>query len=294
MYLPFDTYSLPEVVFLCECADKNLSRIEKEPRSTFLYFSALFAFAMPWGIWFSDYFLIHPWQIFPAVFLCKKGENWEGTAEQKGRHLSMKNEKAMYALSYGLFILTARQGEKDNGCIINTVGQVTITPNRVTVAVDKSNLTHDMVLTTGEFTVSILSEEAKFDLFQRFGFQSGRDVDKFAGFAGAKRGENGILYVTQGINAYLTCKVVSATDLGTHTLFLAEVTDGDVLSDAPSATYAYYQAHIKPKPQAPAEKRGKKRWVCKVCGFIYEGDALPADYICPLWKHPASDFEPME
>ncbi len=206
----------------------------------------------------------------------------------------MKNEKAMYALTYGLFILTARQGEKDNGCIINTVGQVTVTPNRVTVAVDKKNLTHDMLLETGVFTVSVLSEKAKFDLFRRFGFQSGREVDKFAGFSGAKRGENGVLYVTEGTNAWISCRVVSTVDLGTHTLFMADVTECDVLWSEPSLTYAYYHAHIKPKPQAPAEKSEKKRWVCRVCGYIYEGDVLPEDYICPICKHPAEDFEPME
>lgn len=206
----------------------------------------------------------------------------------------MKNKKAMYALSYGLFVLTAREGEKDNGCIINTAAQVTTTPNRVTIAVNKENYTHDMIAATGEFTLSILSEKADFALFQRFGFQSGRNADKFAGFDRAARGKNGILYVTEGTNAFLSCKVVSATDLGTHTLFLADVTDGDVLSDAPSATYAYYQSHIKPKPQAPAEKSETKRWVCKVCGYIYEGDTLPEDYICPICKHPASDFEEMK
>ncbi len=206
----------------------------------------------------------------------------------------MKNEKAMYALTYGLFILTARQGEKDNGCIVNTVGQVTVTPNRVTVAVDKKNLTHDMILETGEFTVSVLSEKAGFDLFRRFGFQSGRDGDKFAGFSGAQRGENGVMYVTEGCNAWMSCRVVSTVDLGTHTLFLADVTDGDVLSAEPSLTYAYYHAHIKPKPQAPAEQSEKKRWVCRVCGYIYEGDVLPEDYICPICKHPASDFEEMK
>lgn len=205
----------------------------------------------------------------------------------------MKNEKAMYALTYGLFILTARQGEKDNGCIVNTVGQVTVTPNRVTVAVNKQNVTHDMIAATGEFTVSVLSEEADFSLFQRFGFQSGRDVDKLAGFAGAKRGDNGILYVTEGTNAWISGRVVSSVDLGTHTLFLADVTDGDMLSKVPSATYAYYQSHIKPKPQAPKEPGGKKRWVCRVCGYIYEGESLPTDFICPICKHPAEDFEEM-
>ena len=200
------------------------------------------------------------------------------------------DNKVMYSLSYGLFVLSARQGDKDNGCITNTAIQVTTDPNRIVIAVNKSNYTHDMVKETGRFTVSILSEEAKFDLFQRFGFQSGRDVDKFASFEQhTGKDADGIRYVTQGANAWLSCKVVSATDLGTHTLFLADVLDGGTLSSAPSATYSYYQAHIKPKPAAaPSEK---KRWVCKVCGYVYEGDELPADYICPLCKHPASDFE---
>jgi len=205
----------------------------------------------------------------------------------------MKNDKAMYALSYGLFVLTARQGEKDNGCIINTAMQVTTDPNRLIITVNKANFTHDMIAQTGAFDLSVLSEQAPFSIFQRFGFQSGRDADKFAGFAGAERGEDGILRVTEGTNAWISCKVVSAVDLGTHTLFLADVVDGDVISAVPSATYGYYQAHIKPKPQAGAAPAGKKRWICTVCGYIYEGDELPADYICPVCKHPASDFERM-
>ena len=207
----------------------------------------------------------------------------------------MKDPKAMYALSYGLFVLTARQGGKDNGCIINTACQVTESPNRITIAVNKSNLTHDMVLATGQFTLSILSQEAPFSLFQRFGFQSGREVDKFEGYQEhAVRGDNGILRLTQGACAWLSCKVVSTLDLGTHTLFLADVEDGDVLSADPAVTYTYYQANIKPKPQAPAAPTAKKRWVCTVCGYVYEGDFLPADFICPWCKHPASDFEPLD
>ncbi len=204
----------------------------------------------------------------------------------------MKNDKAMYALSYGLFILTARQGEKDNGCIINTAMQVTTEPNRLVITVDKKNYTHDMVKATGRFTLSILSEKADFSLFRRFGFQSGRDVDKFAGFPHTRRGEDGVLYVTEGVNAWLSCRVVSTLDLGTHTLFLADVEGGDMLSSDPSATYAYYHAHIKPAPQA-APAGETKKWVCKICGYVYEGDELPADFICPICKHPASDFEPM-
>ena len=204
------------------------------------------------------------------------------------------DNKVMYSLSYGLFVLSARRGDKDNGCITNTAIQVTTDPNRIVCAINKSNYTHDMVQETGRFTLSILSEEADFELFKRFGFQSGRDVDKFAGFEShVKRDGDGLPYVTRGANAWLSCKVVSATDLGTHTLFLADVLDGGVISSVPSATYSYYQAHIKPKPGASAAPSEKKRWVCKVCGYVYEGDELPADYICPLCKHPASDFEPL-
>lgn len=208
----------------------------------------------------------------------------------------MKNKKAMYALSYGLFVLTARQGDKDNGCIINTAMQVTTDPNRIVITVNKANHTHDMVLQTGRFTLSVLSEQAGFPLFQRFGFQSGRDTDKFQGFSEhVRRGDNGILQVTRGTCAWLSCQVASTVDLGTHTLFLADVEDGDLLCDAPAVTYAYYQAHIKPQPQAaPAAQGGKKRWVCTVCGYVYEGEFLPDDFICPLCKHPASDFELLE
>ena len=148
----------------------------------------------------------------------------------------MKDPKAMYALSYGLFVLTARQGEQDNGCIINTGIQVTSQPNRVLIAVNKSNFTHDMILETGAFNLSVLTEKADFSLFQRFGFQSGRDVDKFQGFAHTLRTDNGLLAVTEGTSAWLSCKVASTVDLGTHTLFVADVTDGDTLSRESSAT----------------------------------------------------------
>lgn len=207
------------------------------------------------------------------------------------------NEKTMFQLTYGLFVLTAREGEKDNGCIINTAGQVTASPNRISIAVNKGNYTHDMILRTGQFTLSILSEDADFSIFQRFGFQSGRDTDKFAGYPEAKRGANGILYVTEGTNGYICGKVEQTLDLGTHTLFIAAVEDMDVLSGTPSATYAYYHAHIKPQPAAApssAEKTGKTVWRCTICGYIYEGEELPADFICPICKHPASDFEKVE
>lgn len=202
------------------------------------------------------------------------------------------DNKTMYKLSYGLFVLTASEDGKDNGCIINTAIQVTSNPNRISIAVNKGNATHDMILRTKKFTVSVISEDADFELFKRFGFQSGRDVDKFAGFTDCKRGYNNVNYVTKGTNGFISAWVEQTIDLGTHTLFIAAVTDMEVLSDVPSATYTYYQNHIKPKPQpAEAKAEGKTAWRCTVCGFIYEGDELPADYVCPLCKHPAEDFE---
>lgn len=202
------------------------------------------------------------------------------------------NQKAMNCLSYGLFILTAKMGDKDNGCIINTVQQVTSDPNRISITVNKANYTHDMITESGVFTVATISQEAKFDLFTRFGFQSGRDTDKFDGFANVATGENGVKYITEGTNSYLSGKVVQTVDLGTHTMFIADVTDMDVLNEVESATYSYYHKNIKPKPQAaaPAEKK-ETVWRCTICGYEYVGEELPADYICPLCKHPASDFE---
>ena len=200
------------------------------------------------------------------------------------------NKKAMYNLTYGLFVLTARSEGRDSGCIINTAGQVTSTPNRISIAVNKDNFTHDLVKASGKFNISILSEAADFGLFQHFGFQSGRTVDKFADFADCKRSENGLFYVTRGTNAYISATVEQTIDLGSHTLFIAAVDDMEVLSDVPSATYSYYQSSIKPKPQ-PAAAPSKTTWRCTVCGYVYEGETLPPDFVCPLCKHPASDFE---
>ena len=199
------------------------------------------------------------------------------------------NKKAMYKLSYGLFVLSTRQDDRDYGCIINTAGQVTSEPNRISIAVNKANYTHDMLLKSGKFNVSILSEAASFATFQRFGFQSGRTVDKFADYDGCARSANGVLYVIEGTNAFISATVEQTIDLGSHTLFIAAVDDMEVLSDVPSATYAYYQSDIKPKPQKPATS--KTVWRCTVCGYVYEGEELPADFTCPLCKHPASDFE---
>ncbi|MCI8619942.1 MAG: MBL fold metallo-hydrolase [Oscillospiraceae bacterium] len=196
---------------------------------------------------------------------------------------------AMFKLSYGLFVLSGKDGEKDNGCITNTVMQLTDAPKRLAFAVNKANLTCEMIAKNGDFAVSVLSQEAPFTIFQHFGFQSGRDADKYAGWAYADTAANGVKYLTKYTNAVIAGKVVAAVDWGTHTLFIADVTEARILSQEPSMTYQYYFDHVKPKPQAaPKEQKG---WVCKICGYVYEGEALPADYICPLCKHGAEDFE---
>ena len=200
------------------------------------------------------------------------------------------DKKAMYKLSYGLFVLTAKEGEKDNGCIINTAIQAASTPNQMSICVNKANDTHDMIMRTGEFTVSVISQRASFDLFKHFGFQTGREVNKFADFTACNRGQNGIYYITEGTNAYISASVEQTIDLGSHTMFIASVEDMEVLSSDPSATYAYYQDSIKPKPEKKASG-GKTAWRCTVCGYVYEGEELPSDFICPICKHPASDFE---
>lgn len=204
----------------------------------------------------------------------------------------VQNEKqiepnAMFKLSYGLFVLTAKD-DRDGGCIINAVNQITDSPKRISIAVNKANATHDMIARTGAFNLSVLTTEAQFPLIQRFGFQSSRDADKFADYDFTARSENGLIYVTESSNAFISAKVVQALDYGTHTVFIADVTEAKVLSNAPSLTYAYYFEHVKPKPAALSEQKG---WVCKICGYIYEGDDLPADFICPLCKHGAEDFE---
>ncbi len=200
------------------------------------------------------------------------------------------DKKAFYKLSYGLFVLTANKDGKDNGCMINTAIQLTSDPHFISIAVNKSNYTHDMIKETRKFTVSILSEDAEFELVQRFGFQSGKDTDKFQGFTGAKRGANGTMIVTEGTNAYISAWVQDTVDVGTHTIFIAQVTDADVLSNTPSATYQYYQDHIKPQKVGKTAE-GKTIWRCRICGYEYVGDELPDDFICPICKHGASDFE---
>ncbi|MCL2671056.1 MAG: flavin reductase [Clostridiales bacterium] len=199
------------------------------------------------------------------------------------------DRKTMRALSYGLFVLTARDGAKDNGCIINTVTQIADNPLCITIAVNKANFTRDMIVKTGEFAVSVLTQETPFRVFEHFGFHSGRDTNKFADCSAEHRTAGGILYVPKFTNAVIAAKVTESIDCGSHTLFVAEVTEAFALPGAPSATYQYYFDHIKPKPQPREEK--KKGYVCKICGYVYEGDPLPADFICPLCKHGAADFE---
>jgi flavin reductase (DIM6/NTAB) family NADH-FMN oxidoreductase RutF len=196
---------------------------------------------------------------------------------------------AFFKLSYGLFLLSTKDGDKDNGCIINTAVQVTDTPKRVSIAVNKKNFTHDLILKTGIFTVSTLTIDTPFKFFQHFGFQSGRDVDKFADAQEKKRGANGLIYGSLFSNAFISGKVMAATDYGSHTLFVADVTEAGLLSDVPSLTYQYYFDNVKPKPPLTTEK--KQGYVCKICGYIHEGPDLPADFVCPLCKHGAADFE---
>jgi len=200
------------------------------------------------------------------------------------------NTKSLFNIGYGLYVLTANENEKDNGCIINTVMQVTSDPLQIAIAVNKNNYTTGMIERTRKFNVSILSENAKFDVFKHFGFQSGRDINKFADYFETKRSPNGVLYITENTNAYFSAYVKQELDLGTHILFIAQLVAAETLSEIPTATYTYYQKNIKPKPEKPV----KKGWRCKICGYVYEGDTLPADYICPVCKHGAADFERVE
>lgn len=197
---------------------------------------------------------------------------------------------AMFRLTYGLFALSAREEGRDNACVINTCMQVEERPGRLAIAVYKGGLTHDMIAKTGRFAVSVLTEEAPLALFERFGFQSGRDKDKLAGFTAFARGVDGLIYLTENANARFNCRVTQAVDCGDHTLFVGDVEESAVLSDAPSMSYGFYREHVKPAPAA--EK--KTGWVCKVCGYVYEGETLPEDFVCPLCKHGAADFEKIE
>lgn len=198
------------------------------------------------------------------------------------------SRKAMNNISYGLYVLTASNGNFSNGCIINTLSQVTTSPNRVSITVNKSNFTNYMIKQSGKFNVSIIDETADFELFKHFGFSSGRWENKFYRFDSI-RAENKIPYIKDNTNAYISCEVVQTIDLGTHTMSIADVTKEEVLSDKPSMTYGFYHKNVKPKPQAK-NNDGKVRYVCTICGYIYEGE-LPLDFICPICKHGADDFK---
>ena len=196
---------------------------------------------------------------------------------------------ALRKISYGLFVLTAKDSDKDNGCIINTVMQITDIPYRISISVNKTNFTHDMIIKTGGFNISVLTESVPFGVFKQFGFHSGRDIDKFAGLEIDERSANGIRILSENANSVISAKVIEKFDCGTHTLFMADVIEAFELTDEPSVTYQYYLDHIKPKPQP--QKDNKKGFVCKICGYVYEGNTLPDDFICPLCKHGVADFE---
>lgn len=208
---------------------------------------------------------------------------------QSSETANKKDMTALFKIGYGLYVVTSNDGNKDNGLIVNTVTQLTDNPYRVAVNINKENYSHHVIKQTGVMNVNCLSVEAPFEVFQRYGFQSGRQTDKFAGVE-KLRSDNGLVFLPKYINAFMSLKVDQYVDLGTHGMFICSVTEARVMSDKDTMTYTYYQKNVKPKPQT----EGKKGFVCKVCGFIYEGDELPEDYICPLCKHGVADFEPIE
>ena len=201
-----------------------------------------------------------------------------------------RDMSALFKIGYGLYVVTSNDGKKDNGLIVNTITQVTSTPNRVAVTINKENYSHHVIKQTGIMNVNCLSVDAPFSVFENFGFQSGRVADKFAGCEEEPpRSDNGLIFLPRYINAVMSLKVEQYVDLDTHGMFICAVTEARVVSDKQTMTYTYYLDNVKPKPQT----EGKKGYVCKVCGFVYEGDVLPDDYICPLCKHGVADFEPI-
>ena len=193
---------------------------------------------------------------------------------------------ALFRIGYGLYLVTAKEGEKDNGLIVNTVTQITNTPNRVAVTINRSGYTHDMILRTGKMNVNCLSVDTPFSIFEQFGMKSGRTVDKFRDFD-VLRTANGLVLLPNYVNAFLSLEVEQYVDLGTHGMFLCGVTDAQVIGNTPTMTYDDYHNKVKPKPQK------KSGYVCRVCGYVYEGDILPKDFICPICLHGVDDFEPL-
>jgi len=227
-----------------------------------------------------------------AVANSLSAQNSSATAT--ATHTNKIEPNAFFKLTYGLFVLTSAQNGKDGGCIINTVMQVTDSPKkRIAVAVNKANFTHDLIANSKVFNVCALTTDSSFDIFKRFGFQSGRDADKFGGFESfCERSENKLYYVKQNTNAFFSAKVINSSDFETHTLFIAEITESAVLSNAASLSYQYYFDNIKPKPATKPQTSGKKTYVCKICGYIHEADGdLPDDFVCPICKHGKSDME---
>ena len=208
--------------------------------------------------------------------------------EQQSETANKNDLTALFKIGYGLYVVTSNDGKKDNGLIVNTVTQVTDTPNRVAVTINKQNYSHHVIKQTGIMNVNCLSTAAPFKVFETFGFQSGRTVDKFADCT-PLRSDNGLVFLPRDINAFMSLKVEQYVDFGTHGMFICSITEARVISNAETMTYTYYQNNVKPKPQT----EGKKGFVCKICGYIYEGDVLPDDFICPLCKHGAADFEPI-
>lgn len=207
---------------------------------------------------------------------------------RSGETANKNDLTALFNIGYGLYVVTSNDGKKDNGLIVNTVTQVTNTPNRVAVTINKDNYSHHIIKQTGIMNINCLSQDAPFSEFEKFGFQSGRSVDKFAGEE-VLRSDNGLVFLSKHINSFMSLKVEQYVDLGTHGMFICNITESRVISNVETMTYTYYQNNVKPKPKT----EGKKGFVCKVCGYVYEGDELPEDFICPLCKHGAADFEPI-
>ena len=203
--------------------------------------------------------------------------------------MNKNDPKALFNIGYGLYVVTCNDGKKDNGLIVNTVTQLTDTPMRVAVTINKKNYSHDVIRETGKMNVNCLTTEAPFKVFEAFGFVSGRNVDKFADCT-PNRSENGLVVLPRYINAFISLEVESYVDIDTHGMFICRVTEAQVLSDKETMTYTYYQKNVKPRPKT--EK--KNGYVCKICGYVYEGEELPEDFVCPLCKHGASDFEELK
>ncbi len=195
---------------------------------------------------------------------------------------------ALFKIEYGLYVVTSKGEELDNGLILNSIMQVTAEPLQVAVTINKANYSHDIIKDKGIMNICALTKETPFSVFENFGMKSGRDSYKFIGVKAA-RSANGLLYLTEYANAYISLSVTQYTDLGSHGMFICTVTDAQILNDVPTMTYSFYHKNVKPKKEVKV-----KGYVCKICGYVYEGEPLPDDFICPLCKHPASDFEKIE